>query len=250
MDIEPSRDPGMSPGLHGERRVPEVSARGADLFVRGKGGPIRLLAHFPAANAERAPLLVLFTAAEADTDHDLDCLAETVSRRAAAVVLVSTAPHPAAGEVTVGLDAAATILDWAADHADQLRADADHLVVAGLRAAACLVVSLIAGALPEFRPTVRDLVLINPPRDCLAGPEASAGTATWNCVAPITVVLPSQRSVVDVAGLQEHHAWLSERVIYSDDAASTLIDLVTHRRAKVCTTPEDIQPPDRRTTAT
>jgi hypothetical protein len=239
MDIEPSRDPAMSPGLHGERRVPEVSARGADLFVRGKGGPIRLLAHIPAANAERAPLLVLFAAAEAGTHHDLDRLAETVSRRAAAVVLVSTAPHPAAGEVTVGLDAAATILDWAADHADQLRADADHLVVAGLRAAACLVVSLIAGALPEFRPTVRDLVLINPPCDCLAGLEASAGTATWNCVAPTTVVLPSQRSVVDVAGLQEHHAWLSERAIYSDDAASTLIDLVTHRPAKVCTTPEE-----------
>jgi hypothetical protein len=242
MDIGPSRDPAMSPGLHGERRVPEASARGADLFVRGRGGPIRLLAHIPAANAERAPLLVLFTAAEAGTIHDLDRLAETVSRRAAAVVLVSTAPHPAAGEVTVGLDAAATILDWAADHADQLRADADHLVVAGLRAAACLVVSLIAGALPEFRPTVRDLVLINPPCECLAGLEA--------CVAPITVVLPSQRSVVDVAGLHEHHAWLSDRVIYSDDSASTLIDLVTHRPAKVRTTPEDIQPPDRRTTAT
>jgi hypothetical protein len=180
-------------------------SRGADLFLRGRGGPIRLLAHIPATNAERAPLLVLFTAAEAGTQHDLDRLAESVSRRAAAVVLVSTSPRPTVGEATVGLDAAATILDWAADHADQLRADADHLVVAGMGAAAWLVVSLIAGAAPEVRPAVRDLVLIDPPRDCLTRLEGSAGAAA--------------------------------QVIYSDDAASALIDVITHPPTKVRSKP-------------
>jgi hypothetical protein len=231
MDIDPSRDRAMSPALHVERRVPEVSDRGADLFVRSRGGPIRLLAHFPWTNVERAPLLVLFTTAEAGTQHDLDLLAETVSRRAAAVVLVSAPPLPAAGEATVGLDAAATILDWAADHADQLRADADCLVVAGMGAAACLAASLVAGGLPEFRPTVYEQVLIDPPRDCLTRLEASAGAATSNCVAPIstTVVFTPPRPATDVPEKQERHTWLSGQVIYSDDATSALIDLVIHR---------------------
>ena len=170
---------------------------------------------------------MLFTAAEAGTRHDLGRLAETVSQRAAAVVLVAAPPGPAAGEATVGLDAAATILDWAADHADQLRSDADHLVVAGMGAAACLLVSLIAGDLPEFRLAVREQVLLHPPRDCLTRLAGSAGAATGSCVAPIptTVVLPPQRPEP-----HDHHIWSSAQVIYGDDAASTLIDLITHRR--------------------
>ncbi len=209
--------------------IDPACARGADLFVRGRGGPIRLLAHVPGTNGERAPLLVLFTAAEARTRHDLGRLAETVSQRAAAVVLVAAPPSPAAGDATVGLDAAATILDWAADHADQLRSDADHLVVAAMGAASCLLVSLIAGDLPEFRLAVRERVLIHPPRHCLTRLESSAGAATRNCVAPAptTVVLSPQRP-------QPHdpHAWSSAQVIYSDDAASTLGDLITHRRTE------------------
>jgi hypothetical protein len=123
-----------------------VLSQDAELHLRG--GVRARVTWPPATAADRPPLLVLVRGEQADAE-----LCRELAVRIPAVVL-------AAAPGTFG--AAREALEWGADHAAELGADADQIVLAGDHRGATVVAALARHARDRGWPAIAHVVLIDP----------------------------------------------------------------------------------------
>jgi hypothetical protein len=154
----------------------------ADMPLRGRTAPLATRVYWPAPAAPAAPadrrpaLVVLFPGASGDADQ-ADALSRGLCSYAGVVVLTLAGGPGGDG----ALDAARTTVDWAADHAAELGADARRLVVAGCGTGARLAAAVAQLACEQGWPPIARQVLICPDRET----TVSTGGAG---LAPATVV--------------------------------------------------------------
>jgi alpha/beta hydrolase fold len=125
-----------------------VLSQDAELHLRG--GVRARVTWPPATAADRPPLLVLVPGRGEQADADL---CRELAIRIPAVVL-------AAAPGTFG--AAREALEWGADHAGELGADADQIVLAGDHRGATEVAALARHARDRGWPAIAHVVLIDP----------------------------------------------------------------------------------------
>jgi hypothetical protein len=148
-----------------------VLSQDADLHLRG--GVRARVTWPPATAAERPPLLVLVPPRGEQAEADL---CRELAVRIPAVVL-------AAGPGTLG--AARETLEWGADHAAELGADADRIVLAGDHRGATVVAALARHSRDRGWPAIAHVVLI----------DARAAADTADALAPLfRVAIRSSRA--------------------------------------------------------
>ncbi|HEV7759825.1 MAG TPA: alpha/beta hydrolase fold domain-containing protein [Acidimicrobiales bacterium] len=169
----------------------------ADMQLRGRTAPLATRVYWPAPAvdaADRRPaLLVLFPGSSGDADQ-ADALSRGLCSYAGVVVLtLAGGPGMPGGDDALG--AARTTVDWAADHAAELGADARRLVVAGWGSGAGLVAAVAQHACEQGWPPIARQVLIGPDLDT---PVPVGGAR----MAPATVVTigPGSRESTDDTG--------------------------------------------------
>jgi acetyl esterase/lipase len=155
---------------------PSRSLRVADVQLRGRGGPLRARAYWPApASASaptptsapslvpsgRPPLLVLFPRGTG-SDGWTEGVGRGLCSLAGLVVLAVRYRPPAPDSLGAALDDATTATQWAADHAAELGADPGRLVVAGEGAGADLAATMARQALDHGWPPILRQVLVRP----------------------------------------------------------------------------------------
>jgi acetyl esterase/lipase len=154
--------------------------RTAELRLRGRTGAVHARVAWPAP-AEVAPALVVLFA---DQARSAGLLA-----RSAGVVVLTAAIRPAAFDLAATpLDDASAVLGWAADHAGELDADPDRLLVAGEGAGAALAAAVTLHARDEWWPAIARQVLIQPDLDAW---NASVPYASSLRDAPLTGAAPA-----------------------------------------------------------
>jgi acetyl esterase/lipase len=193
----------MTTPLDGPPRPPVHRVAGMQL--RGRAAPLATRVYWPAPcpadghrlTPPRLPalpaLLVLLPGVGAAGDRDrLDALARGLCTAGGLVVLaLLPATDAGAGDEATALRDARTTLDWAADHAAELGADGDRLVVAGWASGAVRAAVVAQHACDDGWPPIARQVLICP--EALP-PAVGAGAA------PATVVtVGSGDDVVDMA---------------------------------------------------
>jgi hypothetical protein len=191
MTSGPSRSPGRS-----GRPSRSPANRVADMPLRGRVGPLATRVYWPAPcldtrvgvdAAEPSALLLLVPGAGAAGDEDqVDALSHglCVSTGAVVLTLLPSPGGPGGDPVvdTAALRDAGTALDWAADHAAELGADAARLVVAGWATGARLAAAVARHAYEQGWPEIARQVLICPDRRVGGAPGSLTG------IAPATVV--------------------------------------------------------------
>ena len=129
-----------SPPRHNGRpdRASTPVRRAADLRLRGRTGTVSVRVRWPgAAPAGPAPLIVFLPDAAPDgVDEADDVLCRDLCARAQMVVLCVPWAERRPGAPGSPLERAGLALEWCADHAGELGADPDRLVVAGRGAGA------------------------------------------------------------------------------------------------------------------
>jgi acetyl esterase/lipase len=118
--------------------------RVADVQLRGPAAPLWARAYWP---APAAPGLVVFFAS------DGDALCRALCSQAGVVVLLVP---------VADLAEATTVTEWAADHAAELDADPERLLVAGEGAGADLAAAVAVHARDQGWPALASQVLISP----------------------------------------------------------------------------------------
>jgi acetyl esterase/lipase len=163
------------------------SPRSAELRLRGRAGALNARVHWPAP-AEPAPALMVFFP---DPARAGDTLARELARLAGVVVICADV-RPAAFDVAVtAFDDAAAVLGWAADHAGELDADPDRLLVAGDGAGAALAAAVTLHARDQWWPAIARQVLVRPDLDAWSASVPYASSlrgAPLAGAAPATVV--------------------------------------------------------------
>jgi acetyl esterase/lipase len=175
---------------------PSRSLRVADVQLRGRGGPLRARAYWPApASAStptsapslvpsgRPPLLVLFPRGTG-TGGWTEGVGRGLCSLAGVVVLAVRYRPPAPDSLGPALDDATTATQWAADHAAELGADPGRLVVAGEGAGADLAATVARQALDQGWPPILRQALVRP----RLGPATLAADVLAD-LAPATVVV-------------------------------------------------------------
>jgi acetyl esterase/lipase len=178
--------------------VPRVAA----LQLRSRTGVLAVDVAWPAP-AEQAPALLIFFPDATQPDRFSDALA----RAAGAVALTATlrsAPYDLASTV---LDDASVVLGWAADHADELDADPERLIVAGHGGGAALAAAVALHARDAWWPAISRQVLIHPDLDAW---EASVPHASTLREAPLAGAAPA--TVVTGAGTDDDGRCLAARL--------------------------------------
>jgi hypothetical protein len=141
----------------GFRRMTASVQRVADLRLRSSAGPTRTRVWWPLAPDVRntTGLLLVFAdaAVEAPWLRDLASLAQLVA------VAAPCAADPDA-VVRAGRRDAATALEWAGDHARQLEADPDRLLVGGIGMGAALADAAELEAAERGWPPLRRRILV------------------------------------------------------------------------------------------
>ncbi|MGI5230669.1 alpha/beta hydrolase [Actinoallomurus sp. CA-142502] len=155
-----------------------VPARVADVYLRD--GP-RARVHWPAASGARPALLMFFHLQEAIDEYACRRLAREGGFVVLAVSHPLAADHPYPAVVR---DAEAT-LGWAADHAAELGADPDRLVVAGAGPGAGPAAGVALSARDDGWPPIVRQLLIRPDLHSYGGGPLSG-------VPPATVVSTRQ----------------------------------------------------------
>jgi acetyl esterase len=167
---------------------PMMSApRMAELHLRTRTGVLQASVAWPAP-AERPPALLIFFP---DPARDRDRLARALSRLANVVVLTAAARSEPFDLSSTAFDDAAAVLGWAADHAEELDADPDRLVVAGEGAGASLAAAVTLHARDQWWPAIARQLLIHPDLDAWQASVPYASTlraATLTGTAPATIV--------------------------------------------------------------
>ena len=111
--------------------------READLSLRERGGLIDVCVWWPAlAEAERPPVLVFLSDDDSRREEVSDLCRELCAELGMLVLSVRTR----------AFDAAATALEWTADHGAQLGADPGRLLLGGIGAGASLAAAVGQGA--------------------------------------------------------------------------------------------------------
>jgi acetyl esterase len=167
--------------------VPAEVARVAELRLRGRTGPLDAEVAWP-GRADRLPALLVFFP---DPGGDARSLCRALCGLAGVVVLCApprTAPDEVAG---TAFEDAAAVLGWAADHAAELDADPERLIVGGERAGAALAAAVTLHARDQWWPAIARQLLIGPELDAWRAsvPYASSlRTAPLTGAAPATIV--------------------------------------------------------------
>jgi acetyl esterase/lipase len=140
------------PGAQRVRPGPRV----ADLQLRGRAGPLRTRVHWPPTTGASVvrPLLVALPAA------GTDALWATVSERTGVVVVAVSDPRVSRAADQSALAEATIALQWAADHADELHADPERLLVGGEGTGAQLAAAVALEARDDGWPSVIGQVLV------------------------------------------------------------------------------------------
>jgi acetyl esterase len=162
--------------------VPRV----AELHLRSRGGVLSATVAWPAP-ADRPPALLVFFP---DADRP-DVFSAALSREAGVVVLTAAVRSSPYDLDATAFDDASAVLGWAADHADELDADPDRLVVAGDGGGAALAAAVTLHARDQWWPAIARQVLIHPDLDAwhASVPYASSlRAAPLEGAAPATVV--------------------------------------------------------------
>jgi acetyl esterase len=121
--------------------------RTAELHLRGPSGPLPARVSFPAQTATAPPLVVLCPGGGAA----LETLERGLCAAGMLVVCARTATTP---------DSAATVLEWVADHGEELGGDPTRLLVAGAGPGADLAAALAARASERGWPPIEGQVLL------------------------------------------------------------------------------------------
>jgi acetyl esterase/lipase len=162
--------------------VPRV----ARLHLRSRAGALAATVAWPAP-AERPPALLLFF-----PDAELPDVFSAALSRAAGVVVLTAAVRPAPYDLAcTAFDDASAVLGWAADHAEELDADPERLVVAGHGGGAALAAAVTLHARDQWWPAISRQVLIHPDLDAWQAsvPYASSlRAAPLEGAAPATIV--------------------------------------------------------------
>jgi acetyl esterase/lipase len=162
--------------------VPRV----AQLHLRSQDRVLAATVAWPAP-AERPPMLLVFF-----PDAELpDVYSAALSREAGVVVLTAAVRSSPYDLDATAFDDASAVLGWAADHADELDADPDRLVVAGHGSGAALAAAVTLHARDDWWPAIARQVLIHPHLDAWhpSVPYASSlRAAPLAGAAPATVV--------------------------------------------------------------
>jgi alpha/beta hydrolase family protein len=170
---------------------PSHPARAADVQLRGRAGPLRARAYWPApplGPTEVPPLLVLFPRSAGIGGGAVEGLGRGLCSSVGVVVLAVGYRPPSPGSLGAALEDATTATHWAADHAAELGADPGRLVVAGEGVGADLAATVARHARDEGWPPIL--------RQVLAHPRLGSGTlaAPLPGLAPATVVVDSAGS--------------------------------------------------------
>jgi hypothetical protein len=130
-----------------------MAIREADLSLRGTSWWARPRLHWPAgAQGDDAPIAVFLSDLDVDADSVTD-LCRSLANQAELIVLSVR---------TSDLHAATVALEWTADHAHELGADAEQVVVAGICAGGCLAARAALHARDEGWPPLARQILIRP----------------------------------------------------------------------------------------
>jgi acetyl esterase len=128
--------------------LPERTARRtADLHLRGPAGPLPVQVLWPAPGAAAPPAAVLYPGAGPT--------GEALSRALCAAGLLVVCARTAST-----LDEAASVLEWVADHGEELHADAASLLVAGAGSGSTLAAELAEHARERGWPPLAGQVLL------------------------------------------------------------------------------------------
>jgi alpha/beta hydrolase fold len=213
-------------------RAPLLSVpRDAELRLRGRAGVLRASVSWPEP-AERPPALVIFFP---DPARDAGQLVRVLSRLGGVVVLAAHVRSAPSDPVSTAFDDASAVLGWVADHAEELDADPDRLVVAGEGAGAALAAAVALHARDEWWPAIARQVLIHPDLDAW---QASVPYASSLRAAPLEGA-PAATVVSDGAGggrclaarLREAGVELEELYCEGVEDADLLASLVRTLRA-------------------
>jgi acetyl esterase/lipase len=170
-----------------ERRRSPLAQRAAELRLRSRTGPLQAHVVWPEP-ADRPPALLVFFP---DPGADAGGVCRALCRLAGVVVL-SAPPRSGPDEpASTAFDDAAAVLGWAADHAEELDADPERLIVCGERAGAALAAAVTLHARDQWWPAIARQVLIHPELDAWRASVAYASslrTAPVAGAAPATVV--------------------------------------------------------------
>ena len=126
-----------------------------------------------------------------DPERDASSLCRALCRLAGVVVLSAPPRSGPAEPASTAFDDAASVLGWAADHAEELDADPGRIVVGGEGSGAALAAAVTLHARDEWWPAVGRQVLIHPELDAWQAsvPYASSlRTAPVEGAPPATVV--------------------------------------------------------------
>lgn len=124
----------------------------AGLSLRERNGIVRVRVSWPAPGCAAPFPIVVFLSAADTAPEAVDALCrELCDSRCVVVLSVRTA----------ALDTATTALEWAADHATQLEADPDRVLIGGIGSGAELAVEVAAGASEAGWPELAGQVLID-----------------------------------------------------------------------------------------
>jgi acetyl esterase len=148
--------------------------RVADLQLRGSTGPLRTRVDWPApAGGTGPPPLLVFLPSERDNG-----LGSTLALLAGVVVLAVTDTRPTLLSDAAALAEATTATQWAADHAAELDADPQRVVVGGEGRGAWLAAAVALQARDDGWPTLARQLLVVP------APSTRDGSAAAHLVAP------------------------------------------------------------------
>jgi acetyl esterase/lipase len=172
---------------------PYRTLRVADVQLRGRAGPLRARAYWPAPASSPTPsgappLLVLFPR-PTGTGGRAEALGRGLCSRAGAVVLAVGYRPPSPGSLAAALEDATTATHWAADHAAELGAAPGRLAVAGEGVGADLAATVARHARDEGWPPIVRQVLVR----ARLGAATLAATSLAG-VAPATVLAGSDGS--------------------------------------------------------
>ena len=128
----------------------------ADLRLRARGGPFSVRVHWPAGTALGSPPPAIVVLANPGGASAIDPADDFLARQLCAVLgaVALTAP------VAANPQCDAETLEWAADHAAELGADAARLALAGRGTAATAATAVAERALECGWPPVAHLILL------------------------------------------------------------------------------------------
>ncbi|MFC5833464.1 alpha/beta hydrolase [Nonomuraea insulae] len=140
----------------------------ADLRLRGQAGPLRARLHRP-IEPDGHPLLVLFPAGSIDR---ADRLCQGLCLRAGLMVIAASHRR-----LPAGLHDGVMVVEWSAEHATELGADPNRLLIGGEGIGGSLATSVAMHAREQHWPVLAGPLLINPDSGTLQGALSPPGLA-------------------------------------------------------------------------